>query len=511
MEYQFEEFLIGSKAAINELHEKINNLQWEVQLLKERQTAPTDSLFLEDLNKIKTGMEFFSDAIQSTNDRFESSNKKTIDILNELKALKGEVNTRFEEEKDLGKRRNELLDFLNEGMVKLQNKTKQLGNEIKNVRDGLKEEHGRVKTACSVTQSTKDLLKSSDKRITETSNEVKALEKEISKCLSLKTEAFNESSFVKEEDLAKLRNGVLDVYSKGMQQVHEVNKEMSNEIKNLRECLKKQQEKVDSVVQSTTSIKNQHKNMNKKQEAMENSIKKYSSEIKNLQSEVIAEQQKNSILENKLITFENHLKEILLRNDIKHNSNKAMSIDRTSIPTPSSKQSAFMSETCKSAILDPETKEQGQMDVQSQLLRVDFDRMDIDPKVHANGNFNKEVKSKHVCEEVKQKDNREQECKVSLQHRGEAFHEKESSASSVHSQTDEFIENQCAYLTFDSSSGKEGALSYLEKAHAYLQNLQMSGMFPLLDEESAAMSDDGSSVTCDLGNEAKKGMSVNLP
>ena len=226
---------------------------------------------------------------------------------------------------------------------------------------------------------------------------------------------------------------------------------------------------------------------------------------------MIAEQQKNSILENKLITFENHLKEILLRNNIKHNSNKAMSIDRTSIPNPSPKQSAFVSETCKSAILDPETKEQGQMDMQSKLLRLDFDRMDIVPKVHANGNFNKEVKSKHVCEEVKQKDNREQECKVSLQHRGEAFHEKESSASSVHSQTDEFIENQCAYLTFDSSSGKEGALSYLEKAHAYLQNLQMSGMFPLLDEESAAMSDDGSSVTCDLGNEAKKGMSVNLP
>lgn len=51
MEYQFEEFLIGSKAAINELRKKTNNLQWEVQLLKEGQTAPTDSLFLEDLIK----------------------------------------------------------------------------------------------------------------------------------------------------------------------------------------------------------------------------------------------------------------------------------------------------------------------------------------------------------------------------------------------------------------------------------------------------------------------------
>ena len=101
--------------------------------------------------------------------------------------------------------------------------------------------------------------------------------------------------------------------------------------------------------------------------------------------------------------------------------------------------------------------------------------------------------------------------KVSFQQKGETFYEKEASASSVYNQTDEFIENQCAYLTFDSSSGKEGALSYLEKALAYLQNLQMPGMFPLLGEESAAMSDDRSSVTGDLGNDAKEGMSLYLP
>ena len=100
--------------------------------------------------------------------------------------------------------------------------------------------------------------------------------------------------------------------------------------------------------------------------------------------------------------------------------------------------------------------------------------------------------------------------KVSFQQKGETFYEKEASASSVYNQTDEFIENQCAYLTFDSSSGKEGALSYLEKALAYLQNLQMPGMFPLFGEESAAMSDDRSSVTGDLGNDAKEGMSLYL-
>ena len=329
MEYQLGESLIGSKAAINELREKINNLQREVKHLKERETAPTDSLFQEDLNKIKTGMEFFSDAIQNTNDLFESSDKKNTDISNELKTLKREVNKRFEEEKDLGKRRHELLDFLNEGMGKLQNRTKQLVNEIKNVRDGLKEEHERVKAACSVTQSTKDLLKNSDKRITETSNEVKALEKEVKKCLSVRLESFNDNSIVKEEDLTKLRNGVLNIYSRGIQQVHEINKEMSNEIKNLHEVLKKQQEKVDNVVQSTASIKNQRSNLNEKQAMMENSIKQFSSEIKNLQSELKAEQKKNIILENKLMAHENHLQEILLRNDIKHNSNKEMCIDRT--------------------------------------------------------------------------------------------------------------------------------------------------------------------------------------
>ena len=514
MEYQFEESLIGSKAAINELREKINNLQREVKHLKERETAPTDSLFQEDLNKIKSGMEFFSDAIQSTNDLFESSNKKNTDISNEFKALKREVNKRFEEEKDLGKRRHELLDFLNEGMGKLQNRTKQLVNEIKNVRDGLKEEHERVKVACSVTQSTKDLLKNSDKRITETSNEVKALEKKIKKCVSVRTEAFSEGSVVKEEDLTNLRNGVLNVYSRGIQQVHEINKDMSNEIKNLHQRLKKQQEKVDSVVESTISIKNQRKNMSEKQAMMENSIKEFSSEIKNLQSELKAEQQKSSILENKLITYQFHLKEIRMRNDIRHNPNKEISTDRTTVPNPSPKQPVFVPETCKLAISDPQTKEHSHMDMQSTLLKHDHDRMNIVQKVDADANFNEEIKRKHVCgkdkpkdKQVKQTDNCEGECKVSLPQKAEAFHEEKSSESSVYSQTDVLNENQCAELAFDS---KEGALSYLEKAHAYLQNLQMAGMFPLSDEESSTLPDDGSSVTCDLINAAKEGISTYL-
>ena len=40
--------------------------------------------------------------------------------------------------------------------------------------------------------------------------------------------------------------------------------EMGSEIKNLHEELKKQHGKIDSVVRSTTTIKNQRKAMNKK-------------------------------------------------------------------------------------------------------------------------------------------------------------------------------------------------------------------------------------------------------
>ena len=90
-------------------------------------------------------------------------------------------------------------------MVKLQNIAKQLGNEIKHLGDGLQEEHEREPATCSVTQSTQDLFRNSGKKITETSNELQALEKEISKCFLTRTEAFNEGGFVKEEDLSKLR------------------------------------------------------------------------------------------------------------------------------------------------------------------------------------------------------------------------------------------------------------------------------------------------------------------
>ena len=66
-------------------------------------------------------MKICSNTIQSTNDLFKITDKKNTETSTELKALKREVNKRFDEENDLDKRRNELLDCLNEGMGKLQN------------------------------------------------------------------------------------------------------------------------------------------------------------------------------------------------------------------------------------------------------------------------------------------------------------------------------------------------------------------------------------------------------
>ena len=489
---------------INELREKIDILFCELQHLKRRETAPTtESLFQEDLNKIKTGLKVCSNAIQSTNDLFKSSDKKSTDISNELKALKREVNERFDEEKDLSKSRSELLDFVNEGMVKLQNGTKQLVSEIKNVRDGLK-------ATSSATQSTKDLLKNSDKRITETSNKVQALEKEISKCLSVKTEAFNGGSFVKEEDLVELRNGMFNVYGKGIQQVQERSKQVDNEIKNVQEGLKKQQEKVESVVKSTISIKNQCKDTNGKQIMIDSSIKQCSNEIRKLQLELKAEQQKNIILENKLMTFECHLEEILQRNDIKQKPNKETCTRTTPVTKSCSQKSDFLTESCKLTMSDSQTKKHSQMDMQSKYLTHGFEWMGIVSEGDDHVIFSEEAKSKTVCEEINRADTNKEECRNSLLQKAEAFYEEESNASSIYNQTDDKNEKHYADFAFDSSSGKDGALSYLEKAHAYLQNLQMAGMFPLSDEESSVVPDDESSVTCDFGSDTKKGMPLYL-
>ena len=51
--------------------------------------------------------------------------------------------------------------------------------------------------------------------------------------------------------------------------------------------------------------------------------------------------------------------QILIRNDIKQNPNKALFSNRTS----TSKNSAFVTETCKLNISDQKTKKRGQIDM----------------------------------------------------------------------------------------------------------------------------------------------------
>ena len=194
------------------------------------------------------------------------------------------------------------------------------------------------------------------------------------------------------------------------------------------------------------------------------------------------------------MTFESHLKEIL-RNDIKRNLSREIFIDEAPVPN-ASKQSPFVLETCKLAVSNPQTKEQGQMDMQLELLIHDFERINIVSKVHDDVNFKEEVKSKYACEEVKEKHS-EKEGPVGFLENAESFHKKKSSHSSIHNQTDEVIENQCTDFVFESSSRKEGTLSFLEKVQ-FLQNLQMTGIFPLSDKESSTVSDDGISVIVEM-------------
>ena len=476
---------------ITELRERISDLQCELQHLKRKKTASIDSLYQDDLNKIKTDMKKFSNIIQGTDDFFESFDKKNTEISNELTALKRKVNKRFGEEKDLGELRNELFDFFKEGMTELQNRTQQLDIEMKNIRDGLKDEHEQVRAAI---QSTKDLLKNSEQRITKTSNEIKSLKEDIVNGLLVRTESPDGSSFVKREDLVKLRNEVLNVCSKEIQQEPERSKQQGNEIKN-----------VESVVQSKKSLKNQCKDMNQNPTVMENSIKQFSIEIRKLKTELKTEQQKNIILENKFMSLECHLKETLI-NDINQNCYKEVSVNGTPVTNTSSKKSVFVAETNKLKPSDSKTKKLSQMDMQSKLLTHDLEWTDIVCKGYKDVNFNEEEKSKDVGEGIDQLDNNEQECRNSLQQNAEHFYGKEFNTSAVYSQTDDLNENQCADLAFDFSSGKDGDLSYLEKAQTYLQNLQMAEIFTFSDEESLVVSEKESSAEQEPGNDTKKRM-----
>ena len=478
---------------INELREKISDLQCELKHLKTKKTSPnlpTDSLYQQNLKKINTDLRNFSNTAESTDGFFKTFHKNNTEISNELTALKRKANESFDVEKDLGEPKNEMLDFLNEGMAELQNRTEQLDTEIKNIWGGLKDEHEQVRATI---QSTKDLLKNSDQRIIETSNEVKALKESISNSLLVRTEASDNGTFVNNDDLAKLRNGLFNVYGKGNQQEPESRKQLGNEIEN-----------VDSAVQSENFLKNQCKDMNEKLIVMENSIKQFSGEIEKLEAKLKAEQQSNIILKKKLMVIEYYLKKTMI-NYIKQISNKEISTNGTAVTNFPPKESTFVAETNKLKISDSKTKKRSQLDEQSQLLTHDVEWMDIVSKDHNDVNFNEEVKSKYICQGMDQLDNNEYDCR-NCSSKIADFSEKEPSSSAVYNQRDDLNENQCTDLAFISSYGKDGHLSYFEKAYAYLQNLQMAEVFTFSDEESLVVSNEGSSASLKLENGTKKGM-----
>ena len=289
--------------------------------------------------------------------------------------------------------------------------------------------------------------------------------------------------------------------------MHEKSKQQGKEIKDVQGGLKKQQEKVESVVKSTISIKNQCKDTNGKQMIIENSINQCLNEIRKLQLELKAEQQKNIILENKLITLECYLEEILLRNDMKQNTNKERDIRTMPVTKRCSERSDVLTETCISTMPDSKVNNNkpSQMDMPLKFLTQHFTWMDITPKDPDRVGFNEEAKYKSVGEGINQLDNKEQESMDFLLQKEETY-EQESSTSSVCSQTDELNENECVDVAFDSTAGKDGALPYLEKAQVYLQNLQGPEMFTFSDEESLAESDIEKLETFVPGNDTKKRM-----
>ena len=95
----------------------------------------------------------------------------------------------------------------------------------------------------------------------------------------------------------------------------------------------------------------------------------------------------------------------------------------------------------------------------------------VAPKDPDDVSVSEEAKRKYVCVGINQSANKEQESIDSLLPKEEAFYDQESSDSPVYNQTSESNKNECTELAIDFTSGEDGALSSLEKAHAYLQNL----------------------------------------
>ena len=178
-------------------------------------------------------------------------------------------------------------------------------------------------------------------------------------------------------------------------------------------------------MKSTVSVKNQCKDTNGKQIMIENSIKQCSNEIRKLHLELKAEQQKNIILENKLMTFECHLEEILLRNDLTQNPNKETCIRATPVTKSCFQRPVFLTETCMLTISDSKVNnnEPSQIGMPLRFLTQGFTWMDITPKDPDRVGLNKKAKHKYVGEGINQPDNKEQESMDSLLQKEEIFYE----------------------------------------------------------------------------------------
>ena len=346
-----------------------------------------------------------------------------------------------------------------------------------------------MKIIDSAIQSTKDLIKNSDKKNSEASNQIRALKEEIERRFSVITKASEDDISVGDKDLAKLKNEIVLICSKGMGQLNDRLEPIRSDVKNLQEALRKEKEKVQALTQSTNSIKNQRKSNEKKQAKIEDSIKQFSSEILHLRSELISEQQKNVVLENRILTLESKFAEILLRNDVslKSNENRCYETTNTALISKktSLKEPTFARNTCEFTSLVPQNNEKSPQLIDMELIEFEsyFEENDHDSIKLQDQTFNATTKCEYHSNQTNHVYSVSEDESHDLLQKVKDFPEKKLSIFLANTKTDE-----PADLSLSSSAGKKETLSYLEKAHEYLQNLQLDGIFAVTNEENTSKS-----------------------
>ena len=346
-----------------------------------------------------------------------------------------------------------------------------------------------MKVIDSAIQSTKDLIKNSDKKNSEASNQIRALKEEIERRFSVITKASDDDRSVGDKDLAKLKNEIVLICSKGMGQLNDRMEPIRNDVKNLEEALRKEKEKIQALTQSTNSIKNQSKSNEKKQAKIENSIKQFSSEIVYLRAELVSEQQKNVILENRVLTLESKFAEILLRNDVCLKSNENRCYETTNTTLISKKTSleepTFARNTCEFTSLVPPNKVKSPQLIDMELIEFEtyFEETDNNSKELQDQTFNAVTKSEYHSNQTSHVYSGPEDVRHDLLQKVKDFPEKKLSIFSDNTKSDEPVD-----LSLSSGAGKKETLSYLEKAHEYLQSLQLEGIFAVTNEENISNS-----------------------